>query len=170
MKKTGYGSSELKSTFRHLTTSSQASSSQSVRNRAANSDDMMNVAFLGIPKVDRLWHMRCCCFLQSDKVRSEPIHNFFPQKSWSAFFGSSGFTVRQDAGIAPRRHGGRGVKSSGQTKSPISANSGPVWWIFLTENLEQPHFQSSIQSLRSMEGSTAHANVAIHACPCTRTP
>jgi hypothetical protein len=34
----------------------------------------MIVAFSEIPKVNLLWHMRCRCFLASDKVRREPIH------------------------------------------------------------------------------------------------
>ena len=33
----------------------------------------MIVAFSQIPKLDLLWHGRCCCLLASDKVRSEPI-------------------------------------------------------------------------------------------------
>ncbi len=74
-----------------------------------------------------LWSLALCSIFTPiiDKLLPESKYEWNSHSS-AKHLGSSGFPVKQDLEFAPRRRGGRGVKSSWSKNSPISANSVPL--------------------------------------------
>ena len=74
-----------------------------------------------------LWSLALCSIFTPiiDKLLPGSKYEWNSHSS-AKHLGSSGFPVKQDLEFAPRRRGGRGVKSSWSKNAPISANSVPL--------------------------------------------
>ena len=65
IKKLGVGSSELKSTFRHLPLCRQAIVVTTRRNQAANYKTLLIRTFLAVPDINLIWHIGCCSMMRN---------------------------------------------------------------------------------------------------------